>query len=634
MKIMQLLQLALCGALLSAAALAADSPVTIAQDARVFTLSNSYVTAQVDKRTGDLTSLKYHGIETMGYVSGHHAGYWEQNPSGDPQLSATLTIDPAANHGERGEVSVKGISSGQPSAGGRGGRGGRGGGGMLCDLEIRYSMGREDHGLYTYAIFTHQPTYARTQVGESRYGVKLNGQVFDWLTIDARRNKLMPSGADWDHGTALNMKEARRMTTGPYIGQVEHKYDYSAVQFDIPAFGWSSTKQHIGFYFINPTVEFLSGGATHPELTGHLDDGDGGDPTLLDYWRGTHYGGSILPLAEGENWSKVVGPILIYLNSAPDPNAMYQDALAQARTEAAKWPYEWVAGVDYPHLKERGTVAGQLVLDDPQAATTKLPGLLVGLAAPDAEPMTWQNDAKHYQFWVRGDAGGRFTIPKVRPGTYELHAIADGVLGEYAKADITVAPGQKIDLGKLAWKPVRYGRQLWDIGIPNRSGAEFFKGDDYFHWGWYLEYPKLFPNDVDYTIGQSDYRKDWFFEQVPHATREDNTGRGSGRATTWTIHFNAPQDLRGKAILRLALSGVSARSIAVTVNDQPAGTVTGLVYNATINRDGIQGSWVEKDVTFDAALIKEGANTMKLTIPAGGLTSGIIYDYLRLELAQ
>jgi rhamnogalacturonan endolyase len=290
--------------------------------------------------------------------------------------------------------------------------------------------------------------------------------------------------------------------------------------------------------------------------------------------------------------------------------------------------------VDYPHLKERGTVAGQLVLDDPQAATTKLPGLLVGLAAPDAEPMTWQNDAKHYQFWVRGDAGGRFTIPKVRPGTYELHAIADGVLGEYAKADITVAPGQKIDLGKLAWKPVRYGRQLWDIGIPNRSGAEFFKGDDYFHWGWYLEYPKLFPNDVDYTIGQSDYRKDWFFEQVPHATREDNTGRGSGRATTWTIHFNAPQDLRGKAILRLALSGVSARSIAVTVNDQPAGTVTGLVYNATINRDGIQGSWVEKDVTFDAALIKEGANTMKLTIPAGGLTSGIIYDYLRLELAQ
>ena len=39
-----------------------------------------------------------------------------------------------------------------------------------------------------------------------------------------------------------------------------------------------------------------------------------------------------------------------------------------------------------------------------------------------------------------------------------------------------------------------------------------------------------------------------------------------------------------------------------------------------------------KDVTFDASLMKEGKNVLKLTIPAGGLTSGIIYDYLRLEV--
>jgi len=622
---------ALCVILLCGAAFAADSPVTLTQDDHTFTLANAYVTAQVDKHTGNLTSLKYRGIETMGYVSGTHAGYWEQNPSRDPQLSATVTIDPASNNGERAEVSVKGISSGHAAAGG--GRG-RGGGAMLCDLEIRYTMGREDHGLYTYAIFTHQASYDRTQVGESRFGAKLNGQVFDWLSIDARRNRLMPTGSDWDHGSLLNMKEARRLTTGVYTGQVEHKYDYSALQFDIPAFGWSSTRQHIGFYFINPSTEYLSGGATKVELTGHLDDNEGGDPTLLDYWRGTHYGGSILPLAEGENWTKVVGPILIYVNSGPDPNAMFRDALAQARKESAAWPYDWVAGVDYPHRKERGTVTGQLVLEDPQAATAKLPNLLVGLAAPDALPMTWQNDAKHYEFWVRGEPDGRFSIPNVRPGAYELHAIADGVLGEYAKGEITVAPGGRVALGKLEWKPVRDGRQLWEIGIPNRSGAEFFKGDDYFHWGWYLQYPKLFPNDVDYTIGKSDYRKDWFFEQVPHATQEDPTGRGFGRATTWTIHFTLPEEPRGHAVLRLALTGVSARSIAVAVNDQPAGTVTGLVYNATINRDGIQGSWVEKDVSFDASLMKEGANTLKLTVPAGGLTSGIIYDYLRLELGQ
>ena len=606
---------------------AADAPVTVTQDATLFTIGNSWLTAQVNKTTGNLVSLKFRGIETMGYASGAHAGYWEQNPAKAPRLTATLTIDPASNGGERAEVSVKGISDGKRLDGG-----GQPGGGMICDLEIRYTLGRSDRGIYTYAIFAHQPGYAATSIGESRFGAKLNGKVFDWMSIDPHRNRLMPSGSDWDNGTPLNMKEARRLTTGPYAGQAEHKYDYSALQFEIPAFGWSSTKEHIGLYFINPSMEYLSGGATKVELTGHLDNGAGGDPTLLDYWRGTHYGGSILPIAEGEAWSKVVGPIFIYLNSAADPNAMYQDALAQAAREAAAWPYAWVKGVDYPQQSQRGSVSGQLLLRDPQAQGAKLPNLLVGLAYPDAPPMTWQNDAKHYEFWVRGGEDGRFTIPKVRPGTYELHAIADGVLGEFAKASITVAEGQKVDLGKLEWKPVRYGKQLWEIGIPNRSGAEFFKGDDYFHWGWYLEYPKLFPNDVTYTIGKSDYRKDWFFEQVPHAEQPDPTGRGAGRATTWTIAFDLAQTPRGKATLRLALTGVSARNIAVSVNDQPAGTADRLAYNAVINRDGIMGSWVEKDVAFDAALMKEGHNILKLTIPAGGLTSGIIYDYLRLEL--
>ena len=605
---------------------AASAPVIITEDDKEFTLANGALTARISKTTGDLNSLQYNGLEMMGYVSGHHAGYWEQNPAKAAQLTATVTINPASNGGSRGEVSIKGISSGKRLDGGL-----QPGGSMVCDLEIRYTLGRDEPGLYTYAIFSHQPLYPATQIGESRFGVKLNAKVFDWMTIDARRNKLMPTGADWEQGAELNMKEARRLTTGHYAGQVEHKYDYSAVQFDIPAFGWASTTQHIGFYFINPSMEYLSGGATKVELTGHLDDGKGGDPTLLDYWRGTHYGGSVLTLADGENWSKVVGPIFLYLNQASDPNDAYRDALAQAAKEAAKWPYDWVQGIDYPKRNQRGTVSGQLVLKE---ASNRLPNLLVGLAYPDDERVTWQNDAKHYEFWVRGTEDGRFSIPNVRPGTYQLHAVADGVLGEFARAEIKVAEGGKLDLGKLDWKPVHHGRQLWEIGIPNRSGAEFFKGDEYFRWGWYLEYPKLFPRGVDFTIGKSDYRKDWFFEQVPHSPQADPNGRGNGESTSWTIRFNLPDAPHGRATLRLALSGVSAKNIDVAVNGQHAGTVSGLLYNATINRDGIAGAWVEKDVAFDASMMKVGANTMTLTVPAGSLTSGIIYDYLRLELDE
>ncbi len=701
---------------------AKDAPVTITDTGTNYILSNSYVIASISKSTGDMVSLKYHGVETMGYVSGHHAGYWEQNPSGAARKADTVTIDPAKNGGERGEVSIKGWSDGEsltahpigpdpgakdeaagaaiqsagreigpppgsgrmanagtytggprPGGPGRPGAGanrpgfrpgmrpGGRGPGLLVDMEIRYTLGREDHGIYTYAIYTHQPSYSATQIGESRYGFKLNAQVFDWLSVDNQRNLLMPNGYDWDHGTDLNMKEARRLTTGVAKGKAEHKYDYSADQFDTPAFGWSGTKSHVGLYFINPSMEYLSSGPYHVELTGHLDDGDGGDPTLLDYWRGTHYGGSILPISAGENWNKVVGPIFIYLDSAATPDAMFHQARTQAVKEAAKWPYAWVKGVDYPLAAERGTVSGQLVLHDPSNPTpppaqAPLPGLMVGLAYPDAtstgqpegergfgsQTMTWQNDAKHYEFWVRGSADGHFTIPKVRPGTYELHAIADGVLGEYSKATVIVAPGQSVDLGKLEWQPVRFGRQLWQVGIPNRNASEFLMGNDHWHWGLYIQYASLFPNDVNFTIGKSDFRKDWFIYQVPHATAPDPTGRSKGRATPWTVNFDLPGSasgsaastagMKGEAILRLAIAGVGTRTIDVSVNGKPAGTISGLIYNATINRDGVQGSWVEKDLRFDASLLHAGHNTLTLTVPEGGLTSGIAYDVVRLEL--
>ncbi len=72
--------------------------------------------------------------------------------------------------------------------------------------------------------------------------------------------------------------------------------------------------------------------------------------------------------------------------------------------------------------------------------------------------------------------------------------------------------------GQVEWKPVRYGKQIWEIGYPNRTGDKFYKGDgeNYWLWGWCVRYGELFPHDITYTIGKSDYRRDWFFEQVPH----------------------------------------------------------------------------------------------------------------------
>jgi rhamnogalacturonan endolyase len=697
------LTLALALPLLCAAAAAV--PVSVTDNGQTWTLDNGIVKAIIDKRNGDMNSLFYKGIDTMGHDQGE-SGYWEQDPSAAAAaggLTNSITIDPAKNGGERAEVSVKGVTGGRiqltPNAPG---------GGTFCDMEIRYAMGRGESGVYVYAIYTHPASYRAGGVGsESRYITKIN-QNFNWISVDADRNMLQCAPTDWGNGVVVHAKEQRIMDTGPYKNSVEHKYSYAGVQYQTHAYGWSSTKDHVGIWFINPTIEYLSGGPTKLELDCHFGDNDNPDPIILDYWEGGHYdGGSTVRIAAGEEWNRVVGPIFIYVNSLTNPklpsqsdldslaatagnptvppawtdnaNALFQDAIAQAKKETAQWPYSWVNGVDYPHKDQRGTVTGQLVLNDPQAATTKLPHLTVGLAHPDSDNgPDGIHDAKYYQFWNDGTEDGKFTVLNVRPGNYTLHAFADGVLGEYAQAGITVEAGKTLDLGKLDWQPVRFGRQLWEIGYPDRTGGKFFKGDgnNYWLWGWNLRYALLFPNDITYTIGKSDYHKDWFFEQVPHATNlsfvnpaakdpanqkfgwvksesleqypQSNTHGpwavyGTGRATTWTIKFNLDQAVTGTAALRVALSGVNAISqLPVTLNGQSVGAIGGggspqnarLQNTNTIRYNSDKGLWQQRVLRFDAALLKPGENIMTLTVPGGDLQSGVVYDYLRLELDQ
>src|ERR1019366_6240585 len=386
---------------------AATSPaVTVSEDDNSFTLANGMVTARVTKRSGDLTSLKYKNLEMLDARSSRQAAYWSHNAARGQQ-ETRITIDPKTNDGERGEVSIKGISGGNPMGSGPGGS-------VIADIEIRYALGRGDSGIYTYSIFSHPTNYPATSVGEARFCMKLNDDLFDWMTVDSNRNMKMISTYDWNHGTQMNFKEGRRMNTGIYQDQVEHKYDYSANQFDVRAWGWSSSEQHVGIWLVNPSVEYLSGGPTKFELSSHRDATFNTNnldapapPTLLNYWRGSHYGGSICNIAATDAWTKVIGPFLIYCNSsrtgvAPVSNSsnktetgatpvlphdeLWHAALAQADKEAKAWPFDWVNGVDYPHKNERATVSGKIILNDPQAPHLKMKNLLVGVTAPDYAP--------------------------------------------------------------------------------------------------------------------------------------------------------------------------------------------------------------------------------------------------------
>ena len=605
--------------------------VTVTESAADYVLTNGTITARVLKRNGDLASLKHRGVEMLTDQSGHAGGYWSHDATGGKQLISRITIDPKSNNGARAEVSVKGISGGKLMGHGPGVPAGAEGD-LPVDIEIRWSLGKDDSGVYTYCTFDHPAEYPAGAFTEARFAAKLAAN-FDWMTVDAKRDKLYPA----------TLREG-------------DKYVYTAVQSENPAYGWSSTTTKTGVWLINSSVEYLSGGPTKVEFLCHRDTTPVAAPIVLNYWRSSHYGGADLAVAAGEKWTKTVGPFFLYVNTDGDPKALASDARNQWKKEAAKWPYDWVVGVDYPHRNERSTVKGRLVLADPQAPGAKTPNLRVGLTpaaytspytkpaangtTPPARKVDWQTDAKHYQFWARGDESGGFTIPNVRPGKYTVRALTDGVLGEFAQADVVIGPGKTVDLGTLKWTPVRHGKQLWEVGIPNRNGSEFAGAENFWDPNLPLDYAKRFPNDVDFTVGKSDFRKDWFFQHVPHnenpaAKVEPFYGiRSAGRATPFRIHFTVPAAARGEAILRLAICGGGAREIGIAVNDQPAGKVEQLLVDGAITRHSIQALWYEREVRFPASLLKPGANVVTLTVPGGAINNGVIYDYLRLELAE
>lgn len=666
-----------------------NDPVTLTESVDRWTLNNGIVKVTILKSSGNPVSIVYRGIEAL-----TRGNSWEQVPSGT--VTAQVTIDPQTNGGKRAEVSVKGINPG--------GQGMVAGSGDGMDIETRYAVERGTSGFYTYAQYTHRAIYPTAQVGESRFILEELNPTFDWMSVDADRNMLMSQAPE---NVRVHAKEQSIYTSGLYKNSVEHKYSYAAQMYKLAAWGWSSTKDHIGVYFINPSNEYIGGGPEKLDLDAHLSAP--GLPAyranILDYWVSGHYaGGDTVVIPMWQPWRRVVGPIFVYFNQLAEAKtatpaelqrlaassgsgnpeipegwrenslALWRDALEMSTAVKAAWPFGWVEEMDYPHRRGRGKVTGQLVLEDRQAASKLLPHLNVGLThanyrvpatdvqqrAGNGDIVTWPHDGTYYQFWTEGSEKGRFTIANVRPGTYTLHAFADGVLGEYAAADVVVEAGKDLDLGKLSWEPARYGRQIWEIGYPDRTGDKFFKGDgaNYWLWGWGLRYSGLFPHDVTYTIGQSDYRQDWFFEEVPHSettawlnpAAEDPYNQrfgwvaipagsgdpwaqwGQGRATTWTVKFNLDRALKGMAVLRVALAGADGNGgLAIGVNGQAVGTLNPVATNA-LRYNTNKGAWYQYLQRFDAALLRQGENKVTFTVPAGDVTTGVVWDYIRLEL--
>jgi rhamnogalacturonan endolyase len=339
----------------------------------------------------------------------------------------------------------------------------------------------------------------------------------------------------------------------------------------------------------------------------------------------SHYGAANVSV-DSEQWRKIYGPCLLYFNSGRDADGLWTDAKAKAEAERTAWPYAWMKNPLYPSAAERGAATGQLSLKDPQDPSASSANAWVGLAAPSPD---WQQQSNNYQYWVRADQEGRFTIPHVRPGNYTLYAFVDGVMDEFRHDNVVIAKGETSDLHLITWTPQRNGRQLWQIGKPDRTAKEFRHGDDYRHWGLWLQYPKEFPKDVNFIVSKSNERTDWNYAQVNVGQGKDWTG------TTWMVRFNFDTPpKRGTATLSVALASATKADLEIALNGRTIGRIeTG--HDSAMIRAGIHGQYSLTPISFSADLLKKGQNQLTLTQRAGGnAQKSVMYDCLRLEVEE
>ena len=664
-----------CLLLLSAVSVFANLPgggtngtnVTLTDNGTTVTMANGIVSITFTKTSAQISTINYTfnntgSSQTLNLVSGNSNGgklYWENSNNQGLTFTYSVVADPASDGGNYAEVSMVSTTV------------------TNVVMEVHYSMLRGNTGFYVTPIFIHRSIDGAFGMGECRDNIYA-GSIFNWMSVDAARNRLMEVSGGTAVGKLGGPVEVSLWTSGIYAGQYEDKYKYGA-DFGVErVWGWSSVGtggKNVGLWNVLASAEFYNGGPMKHELMSHI------GTTILNMLNGGHYGsgGQDGSWAAGEVWSKVYGPYFIYCDNIASAitatntaaQMIYADALAQAAVEQTAWPYYWFTNANYATAANRGTVTGQISINDAYNPNASASNLWVGLVQqPSTTTGTYdfQNWVKPYQFWVKTDANGNFSVPNViAGGNYTLYAFGPGAAGTFQSQNqtggntlnsinlpaspfsVTVTGGATNNLGTVTWTPTRTGPTVFEIGFPNRTGDKFKHGDDWWVgdigpgptnplpvWSKWLEYPFDFPSGPNYTVGQSRWTTDWNFIQ-PCVT--DNAGNYNG--STSTITFNLASAPSGTASLYIALSSDYQGPLIIQVNGNNIAGSTGYFpnYSGSANgsdvtiRESNHGIFSDTRISIASGLLHQGQNTITLNMRKGGSNDNhAMYDYLRLEL--
>jgi rhamnogalacturonan endolyase len=652
--------------------------ITLTDSGSTVTISNGPVSIVCTKSGATINNIYYTcnnsgtAVTTDLLAGNPNTGklYWETGGFS----SGTFTETSAINTGSYAQISLLSTSTTNGT------------------MEVDFSMLRGSPGFYVTAIWAHRSQDITMSMGETRDNIYA-GSIFNWMSVDAARNRLMEVSGGSAIGVQGAPVEVSLWTNGIYSGQYEDKYKYSTDFGNQHVYGWSSVGtggKNVGIWNIQGSMEYHQNGPMKRDLMEHI------GTTILNMMNSGHYGGGLNDCywGSGEVWTKVYGPNFIYCNNVTNAltgtnapaQALYSDAQAQALAEqgidtngqptgvAGAWPYYWYTNANYATASGRGTVTGQLVIADSGNPSASASGMWVGVMQ---QPVTttstydFQGWMKNYQFWVKADTNGNFTIPNVIAGTnYTLFAFGPGAAGTFQSQNlnggsppntfnvpaspfsVTVTAAATNNLGTVTWTPTRVGATVFEIGYPSRTGQNKFRhGEDYWVgdigpspsapspvWGKFLEYPFDFPSGPSYVVGQSRWTTDWNYVQPCVVS-----SAGAYNNSSSTITFNLPSAPSGSASFYMALCSDFQGAMEISINGTQISPANGYnpnyegsgYENDSTIREGVNADFSDYRIGFSTSLLHSGTNTVTIYMRQIGGTyfaDHAMYDYIRLEL--
>lgn len=616
----------------------ANAQVTLTDNGSTVTVSNGIVSAEIEKGGAKVKILTYKGSSNLLGPKGDYYTTHVVYGTKDQWLGLGGSFSIVTNTSDMVDLAFHNPKMGADATYPQG----------LFDVTHHFVMRRGDAGYYNYTVWQHTNSQPEASFYQQRTTVSGSGNFFNSsashmaYSFSGIEKFGQSIGGDLLTDEIINAVYKLPKTsyyTEPTGYTQDHypvwtKYDWAVYSGDSTNHHntWGASDDQYGIWRLCPSEEFLNGGPT--KLRGGVQAGE----VDLNTNEGHGVAGVDNLVGDKAVWEKIYGPFFVYVNKGSDHTALWNDAQAKGLEHVAAWPYSWVNESETLYPRSRGTVKGTITAHgQPGANAMVILGNDVNAAGQTG--IDWPSQGgTNYLFWMKADANGNFSIPKVRPGTYTLYSYIPGVFEEMKVQNVVVNGGKVTNLGTLDWAPD--SRQtLWRVGTPDHSAGEFKFGQLMRQFGlWWRYYEDQGQNDLTYVVGQSSPSQDWYYAQPVLPVN------GTDYAPSWSVQFELAEIPPAPAVVRLALSGSMSTAFYIDVNGTNVdGGYRGIytLDDRGLYRDNIKVAWSQYyEAQFDPKLLKVGTNTLTIRLrkPGGPSTNtvwpsaGIQYDCLALEV--